>query len=203
MNFNPTTTAFLMLDCQNDFAAQGGVFYPNVAPVMNAVQTIDNLLIAVNAARNVRIPIVHAPLSFADGYRELNATPYGFLKRITDNRAFLKGNWGTNIVDRLAPAIVDIVIEGKRGFDAFASSDLEFILGGKGIRTLVMGGFLTNLSVESTMRTAFERGYDVVTLTDCTAAMSNDEQLNSVRYSYPMFSHPLTARAFATAVTQL
>jgi len=31
-------------------------------------------------------------------------------------------------------------------------------------------GFLTNCGVESTMPTAYEKGYGVVTLTDCTGA---------------------------------
>jgi hypothetical protein len=52
-------------------------------------------------------------------------------------------------------------------------------------------GFLTNCCVESTMRTAYEKGYNVVTLTDCTATLSDDEQRLAVEKNYPMFSRPM------------
>jgi len=45
------------------------------------------------------------------------------------------------------------------------------------------------------MRTGHERGYDVITLTDCTAATSVEEHDNAISYDYPMFSKPMTADA--------
>jgi ureidoacrylate peracid hydrolase len=41
------------------------------------------------------------------------------------------------------------------------------------------------------MRTAYEKGYNVVTLTDCTATLSDDEQRLAVEKNYPMFSRPM------------
>ena len=46
------------------------------------------------------------------------------------------------------------------------------------------------------MRTAYEKGYDVVTLTDCTATVSQEEQRLAVEKNYPMFSRPMTHDAF-------
>jgi len=43
--------------------------------------------------------------------------------------------------------------------------------------------------------TGYERGYDVITLTDCTAATSVEEHDNAISYDYPMFSKPMTADA--------
>jgi nicotinamidase-related amidase len=103
----------------------------------------------------------------------------------------VKGTWGAAIVDDLAPVEGDIVIEGKRGLDTFASTNLDFILRSKGIKTLVIGGFLTNCCVESTMRTAYEHGFDVVTLVDCVAGTSTEEHKNAIKYDYPMFSKPM------------
>ena len=47
--------------------------------------------------------------------------------------------------------------------------------------------------VESTMRSGYENGYQVITLTDCTAATSVPEHENAISYDYPMFSRPMTA----------
>jgi ureidoacrylate peracid hydrolase len=43
------------------------------------------------------------------------------------------------------------------------------------------------------MRTAYEKGYDVITLTDCTAATSGEEQRVATARDYPMFSQPMTS----------
>jgi nicotinamidase-related amidase len=95
--------------------------------------------------------------------------PYGILKGVVDSNAFVKGTWGAEIIDDLAPSGDDIVVEGKRGLDTFASTNLDFILRSKGIERVVLGGFRTNCCVKSTMRSAYQRGYDVVTLIDRVA----------------------------------
>jgi ureidoacrylate peracid hydrolase len=46
------------------------------------------------------------------------------------------------------------------------------------------------------MRTAYEKGYDVVTLKDCTATLSEEEQRMAVEKNYPMFSRPLDHNDF-------
>jgi ureidoacrylate peracid hydrolase len=78
----------------------------------------------------------------------------------------------------------------------FASTNLDFVLRSRGITNIALGGFLTNCFVESTMRTGYEKGYKVVTLTDCTATVSEEEQRLAVEKNYPMFSRPLSHTEF-------
>ena len=54
--------------------------------------------------------------------------------------------------------------------------------------------------VESTMRTGYENGYKVITLSDCVAATSTEEHDNALRYDYPMFSQPMTSTEFIDAI---
>ena len=61
---------------------------------------------------------------------------------------------------------------------------------------IALGGFLTNCCVESTMRTGYDKGYKMVTLTDCTATVSAEEQDFAVAKNFPMFSRPLDHQAF-------
>ena len=143
---------------------------------------------------------MHAPIMFAEGYHEINSHPYGILKGVVDGNAFVKGSWGAEIVDELTPQAGDIVIEGKRGLDTFASTNLDFILRSKGITTIALGGFLTNCCVESTMRTGYEHGYKVITLNDCLAAASSEEHDNALSYDFPMFSEPMTSADFIEAI---
>ena len=50
------------------------------------------------------------------------------------------------------------------------------------------------------MRSAYEKGFDVYTLTDCLAATSQEEHANAIDKDYPMFSHPVTSDEFLAAL---
>ena len=94
----------------------------------------------------------------------------------------------------------EVIIEGKRGLCGFHSTNLGFILRSKGIKNIAIGGFLTNCCVESTMRTAYENGYNVITLTDCCAGLSLEEHKNAIEKDFPMFSQPMTSLEFMKIV---
>ncbi|MDX6658795.1 MAG: ureidoacrylate peracid hydrolase, partial [Solirubrobacteraceae bacterium] len=49
---------------------------------------------------------------------------------------------------------------------------------------------------ESTMRTGYEKGYAVITLSDCVAATSPEEHENAIKFDYPMFSEVMTSQTF-------
>ena len=197
---DPSKTAVVLIEYQNDFTTENGALHGAVKATMDVAGMLANTRAVVDAARAAGVTVVHAPIQFAAGYNELNAHPYGILKGVVDTNAFVKGSWGADIVDDVRPADTDIILEGKRGLDAFASTNLDFILRGKGITAIALGGFLTNCCVESTMRSAYERGYEVVTLTDCVAATSIEEHDNAIKYDYPMFSKPMTSTEFAATL---
>ncbi|MBV9351925.1 MAG: cysteine hydrolase [Mycobacterium sp.] len=196
MSIDPKTTAVVLIEYQNDFASEGGALHKAVSEVMEKTDMLGHTRRVVEAARTAGATIMHAPITFTEGYGEITQHPYGILKGVVDGHAFVKGSWGAAIVDDLTPADSDILIEGKRGLDTFASTNLDFILRSKRITTIALGGFLTNCCVESTMRSAYEHGYQVVTLSDCVAATSVGEHENALKYDYPMFSHPMTAGEF-------
>lgn len=198
---DPRSTAVVLIEFQNDFTSEGGALHGAVAGSMSATNMMENAKEVVAAAREAGATIIHAPISFANGYKEITGSPYGILKGVVDSNAFVKGEWGAEIVDDLKPEPEDIVVEGKRGLDTFASTNLDFILRSKGIQTVALGGFLTNCCVESTMRSAYERGFEVVTLSDCVAATSEEEHANAIQYDYPMFSKPMTGREFIAQVS--
>jgi nicotinamidase-related amidase len=200
LQLDPARTAVVLIEYQNEFTTEGGVLHGAVAPVMDKTGMLDKTVALVEAARAAGVTIMHAPITFAPGYGELSRHPYGILKGVVDGNAFVKGTWGAAIVDALTPAAGDIVIEGKRGLDTFASTNLDFILRSKGIETVILGGFLTNCCVESTMRSAYENGYRVITLTDCTAATSPEEHDNAIAYDYPMFSLPVESAQVIAAL---
>jgi nicotinamidase-related amidase len=201
MAIDPGTTAVVLIEYQNDFTSEGGALHEAVAEVMDKTDMMANTRQVLDAAREAGVTVMYAPIAFADGYNELSSHPYGILKGVVDGKAFIKGTWGAEIVDELVPAAGDIVIEGKRGLDTFASTNLDFILRSKAITTIALGGFLTNCCVESTMRTGYENGYKVITLSDCVASTSMDEHENALKFDFPMFSVPMKSADFISELS--
>jgi len=193
---DPKKTAVVLIEYQNDFTSDGGTLHQAVKGVMDSSNMLANTIETVAKARVLGATIVHAPITFTGDYHELSSEPYGILKGVVDSKSFRKGTWGAEIVEVLKPHPEDIVVEGKRGLCGFATTNLDFVLRSRGITDIALSGFLTNCCVESTMRTGYEKGYNVVTLTDCTATLSPEEQRLSVEKNYPMFSRPLTHTAF-------
>lgn len=193
-------TALVLIEYQNDFVTEGGALHDGVKAEIARTGMIDRTIALVREARAKGVKIVWVPIAFAKGYPELPAEPYGILAGVKATNAFIEGEWGAQIIDALAPAPEDLIVSGKRGLCSFASTNLDFILRHNGITRVALGGFLTDCCVESTMRTAYELGYDVVTLTDCAATLSKEQHEAAIAYTYPMFSRPMTASAFLDTV---
>lgn len=196
MKIDPKKTAVVMIEFQNDFTTEGGSLHGAVKGVMESSNMLANAQETVAKARELGATIIHAPITFADGYPELGDSPYGILKGVVDTASFRKGTWGAEFAEEMKPQQGDLIVEGKRGLCAFASTNLDFILRGRGIENVALGGFLTNCCVESSMRTAYERGFNVFTLIDCVAATSEEEQRVAIEKDYPMFSRPMNHNEF-------
>ncbi len=196
MPIDPKTTALVLIEYQNDFTSKGGALHDGVKGVMESTDMLIHTIETVAKARAAGVTIMFVPISFAEGYGEITPEPYGILKGVVDGKAFIRGTWGAEIVDVLKPQASDIVIEGKRGLDTFASTNLDFILRSLGLKNLVVAGFLTNCCVESTVRTGYEKGFQVVALSDCTATLSEEEQKFAFAKDLPMFARILTHTEF-------
>jgi ureidoacrylate peracid hydrolase len=196
MPIDPKTTALLLIEYQNDFTSEGGALHAGMKLVMESTNMLANTVHAATVARAAGVTVMFVPISFAEGFREITPKPYGILKGVVDANAFVRGTWGAEIVDSLSPGPTDIIIEGKRGLDTFASTNLDFILRSRGIKTLAVAGFLTNCCVESTVRTGYEKGFSMVALSDCAATLSEEEQDFTFEKNLPMFSRILTHTEF-------
>ena len=138
MSVDPKHTAVVLIEYQNDFTSEGGALHGAVQDVMEKTGMLQNTRTLVEAARAAGATIVYAPITFAPGYGKFVEHPYGILKGVVDSTAFVKGEWGAEIVDALAPHEGDVIVEGKRGLDTFATTNLDFILRARGITTIAL-----------------------------------------------------------------
>ena len=113
--------------------------------------------------------LVGSRVAFAEAHRDL-VTNIPLLSMVLQQQCLLDGTPATEIIDELEPQAEDWVITNTK-VSAFASSDFDERLRGAGIDTVVLLGVATNLSVESTGRSAGDLGYRVVIVADaCEAA---------------------------------
>ncbi|MFQ6038737.1 MAG: cysteine hydrolase family protein [Candidatus Aminicenantales bacterium] len=190
-------TAIVFIEFQNDFCKEGGALYEGVKEQLKAQDTIANAQDCLNRARG-KCLILLVPILFEQDYCDAGCV--GVLGPIHANvvktKAFRKGTWGGQIIDELKPTDRDIVVEGKRTLDAFHSSNLDFLLRVNGIKNVAFCGFLTNVCVEGTARSAYDKGYKVFLLKDCCAALSSEEQKYVEEKFFPYIGEVLTHDQF-------
>lgn len=171
---NPTTTAIVLIDNK-------------------VVENINDLL---KGARAKGMKIFRVPLMFSPSYSEMGEEPYGVFKIIKDAGAFQRGSWGGKVADNVNKDPSDIIIENKHTTCAFASTDLEVQLKQHDIKTIALGGLLTNICIETKMRTAYDKNYGVIALTDRSATLGHNPHDASIGHTWPMFSVPITHEQF-------
>ncbi|MCQ1535753.1 cysteine hydrolase [Methanosarcina sp. KYL-1] len=96
------------------------------------------------------------------------------------------------IVEELTPHPEDFIVTKYNTMDAFHNTDLELILKGLKCDTLILTGDATNLCFETTVRSAFNRGYRCIVLSDCTATMNEEFQKFPINVIFPMLGEVTT-----------
>ncbi|MEZ5644249.1 MAG: isochorismatase family cysteine hydrolase [Burkholderiaceae bacterium] len=170
----PQSTALVIIDMQRDFIEHGG-FGETLGNDVSLLEAIVPACQTVLAAwRSVGGLVVHTreahatDLSDCPPSKRLRGDP---VLRIGDpgpmGRILVTGEPGNQIIDSLAPAPGEIVLD-KPGKGAFYATGLHEMLQQRGITHLLFMGVTTEVCVQTSMREANDRGYDGLLLEDCT-----------------------------------
>jgi ureidoacrylate peracid hydrolase len=197
---DPKETAVVFIEYQNEFTTENGKLHEAVKEVMDHTNMLENSANFADACREKGVTVMHAPIAFEKGHNEISHKPYGILAGVRDGAAFENGTWGAEFCSAMTPKEGDVVVKGKSGLCGFESTNLDFLLRQRGIKNVILGGFLTNCCVESTMRSAYEKGYRVYTLKDCVAATSLAAQEATLEHNFGMFSVPTTSGEVLEAI---
>lgn len=172
---DPSSTALVTIDVQNDFCSPGGVMQTegaDLAPVEEMLPRLGDLLETARAA-GVYVVHVRNAYSTADG-RYLSEPFLDVASRRLAGRALTSvplcepGSWGADHAEGFEPGPGEPVVV-KHRYSGFHQTDLEMLLRVRGVRTVVPCGVATNVCVESTARDAFMRDFNVVFPSDATA----------------------------------
>ncbi|MEU7753099.1 cysteine hydrolase [Micromonospora sp. NPDC049101] len=174
--FDLSTTALLVIDMQRDFLEPGGFGASLGNDVGQLRRTIPPLAALLADARAVGLSIVHT----REGHLpDLSDCPPAKLsrgapsRRIGDlgpkGRILIRGEYGHDIIDELAPLPDEPVID-KPGKGAFYATELDGLLVERGVRSLLVTGVTTEVCVHTTVREANDRGYECLVLADCVGS---------------------------------
>jgi biuret amidohydrolase len=174
--FDPASTALLVIDMQRDFLEPGGFGETLGNDVSQLRRTIEPLAATLAGCRAAGLPIIHTreghlpdlsdcpPAKLARGKPSLRIGDPGPRGRI-----LIRGEYGHDIVDELAPAPGEWVID-KPGKGAFYATELGDVLSARGVRSLIVTGVTTEVCVHTTVREANDRGYECLVLSDCVGS---------------------------------
>lgn len=197
---NPSTTALILVGYQNDYFAPKGILRGVVEEPNRVDSVLANSLEFIRAVAPTPMLLIATPIVLESDYRAL-ANSVGILDTIKSSGAFKAGTPGAETIPELLAFGERITyVRGKVGFNAFSNTDLETVLRERGIRDVLVAGMVTSLCIDSTGRAAYERGYSVRILSDCTSARTRSEQEFFCKNIFPLYGGVVDSREAASQI---
>ncbi|MBN2062505.1 MAG: cysteine hydrolase [Deltaproteobacteria bacterium] len=196
---NTDRTALLLLHWQNELAHPDGKLSNHIFNNIKEAGTINNTQRVLKASRSSNMFIVYVSVAHRPGYPEMPPNPSPMSEGLKKSSAFLMGTWGAEIIDELRP-LEDEIIVVNASMSGFIYSDLELLLRNRGINTIVLTGLATNWVIESTARDAFNRGYSVITLSDCCNSPSKEAHNYCLTKTLPVLGSVIDSNSFIKAL---
>ncbi|MFD9192289.1 cysteine hydrolase family protein [Streptomyces phaeochromogenes] len=194
---DPSRTAVINVHWQRDIVKADGAFGPFFAEPVERRGVIAGADRLNRAARDAGATIVYTRVAFRPGYPDLFAN-CPLLALVAEHQALEDGTEGAAIVKELTPEAGDLVITHPR-ITGFHGTELDVLLRGKGIDTVLFTGVATNVSVEGTAREAVNHGYRTVLVSDACSAAS-DEAHQATLDSFALLGEVSTTDALVAAL---
>ncbi|MFW0966884.1 MAG: cysteine hydrolase family protein [Thermacetogeniaceae bacterium] len=155
-------TALLIIDMQNDFCLPGAPF-----EIKGAMSVTPQIKKAIDASRNCGLPIIYIIRHYRADGSDVEITRYhDFIKK---GGACIRGTKGAEIIDELKPVKGDYIIVKQR-WSAFFQTELDILLRRINVDQIVVTGIQTPNCIRATVWDANSLDYEVILLTDGTAA---------------------------------
>ncbi len=185
---DPKHTTLVLIGYQNDYFAADGILHQVIEESSRVTGTLANTVDLVKRLQSTPLLVVTTPIVFTPDYSEL-IEPVGILKTVKEMGAFKAGTKGVETIPELRRFGERIIeVPGKRGLNAFSNTDLDNLFQQRGITNVVLAGVATSICIDSTGRSAYERGYKVSVLSDCTSGRTTFEQDFYCENVFPLYA---------------
>jgi nicotinamidase-related amidase len=190
---NPAATALILVGYQNDYFAKEGILRGVVEDPEGVDRVLNSTLSFVRALAATDATIIATPIILAADYRAM-ASPVGILNTMKEVGAFKEGSTGAENIPELEEFGDRILyVSGKVGFNAFSNTRLGDVLSERGIQNVLVCGMVTSLCIDSTGRAAYERGYNVTIVSDCSSARTDTEHQFFCENVFPLYGRAATS----------
>lgn len=198
---NPKQTAVILVGFQNDYFAKDGILRGVVEEPHRVDEVLANSIAFLKEAARTEMTIISTPINLTPDYRAL-ASPVGILHSIKESGAFKDGTKGADTIPELKDFGERILyVTGKEGFNAFSNTHLEDVLAERGIKDVLVAGMVTSLCIDSTGRAAYERGFSVTILSDCSSARTLGEHEFYCKNIFPLYGRACDSRQVLEEIT--
>ncbi|KAB1187336.1 MULTISPECIES: cysteine hydrolase [Haloferax] len=188
VSITPGRTALLITDPQVDFLKPESVVWDHVGETVEENNVVDNLVKLRDAAREGGIRVFYSPHYYESDEYE-NWTHLNSIDQIMfDTRMFDRAGSGSAFIPELEPDENTFVCAPHKQLSGFWSNDINTQLRQRGVDSIVLAGMSANLCVESHLRDAVEAGFEVLVVTDATAAAGR-EALKAAYTNYGFIAH--------------
>ena len=166
--------ALLVIDMQNGFVSKGGSYDLMGLNISKYSEVVPSLKQLIGFCRKVKIPIFYSQAVREESGIDLLTRSHRILPKSREERIkrrpiCIRGSWDAEIVEELKPNFDDHVVI-KRRDSVFQDTEVEVWLRSLGIDSIIFAGIDTSICVESSLRDAFNHGYDIVLISDATAS---------------------------------
>jgi nicotinamidase-related amidase len=197
---NQQKTAIILIGFQNDYFLEDGILREVVEQSSKVTGVLNNTLYLINELDDVLM--ISTPIVFSKNYSEL-IEPTGILKTIKEVGAFKKGSAGSETISQFEPFKHKIIeISGKQGFNAFINTSLEAVLRKNNITNVAFAGTVCSICIDSTGRSAFDKGFHVTMLSDCISGRTVFEQEFFCKEIFTLYANVISSKEFITEHTK-
>jgi len=185
MQIDPSNTALVVTDPQNDFLSPNGVTWGVVGKSVTENNTVENIETLFKSAKNNGIPVFISPHYYYphdhgwkfEGALEVLMHKIGMFDR--KDALSIEGfeGSGADWLQQYKPYIQDgkTVVTSPHKVYGPETNDLVLQLRKRGIDKVILAGMSANLCTESHMRELIEQGFEVAVVKDATAAAQVEE----------------------------
>ena len=180
MQLNTKTTALVLIDLQKGVLARSLLPHP-ASTVYARSKALATRLRAAGS------PIVWVRVSFASNFAD---APSAKVDQPSDMGS-LPAGWD-EFPEALHPS--DLMVT-KRQWGAFYGTDLDLQLRRRGVKTIVLGGIASSIGVESTARSAWEHGYELLLCEDLCSDLSEEPHTHSFKHIFPRLARVVNSES--------
>ena len=182
----PSHTTVVVVDMQNDLVSPGGLVDRNGTALEGNRKIIEPLSLLLKGARRAGALITYvlytiqpglptaSPAWIYEGMRLFRGTDLSPAREgISSLEGLFEGTWGWEVIAELAPQAGDILVR-KHHLGAFWDTNLDKILRGNGIETVVVTGTATSGCVFDTAVGSAANDYYTVFVRDCVTSIDSE-----------------------------